>query len=191
MIDLNDIIEQCRRNNRKAQKELYEVYAPVLYGICTRYAKTTHEAEDILQEGFIKILTKIRFFKGEGSFEGWMKKIMINTAISYLKIKNRTLLTQIPDSLAEEPEEEGLPQELPMVKSEILLTLIQDLPLGYRTVFNLYVFEQWSHKAISEELGISESTSKTQLFKARRMLKMRIESLLSEPKLLYQYENRK
>jgi len=165
------IIEGCISGKRKAQNELYSLFSSCFYGICLRYAGNRAEAQDILQEGFIKIFSKIRTFNRQGSFEGWMKRIIINTALNYLRDHARErLFIPVSEEVADMPDEtieNDSPEPLP---SEAMLKLVQGLPEGYRMVFNLYVFEQHTHKEIAELLGISENTSKTQLMRARLLL---------------------
>lgn len=147
-----------------------------MLGICMRYCKRREEAEDVLHEGFIKVFSNVSKFRGEGSFEGWIKRIMINTSLSYyhasLKHHFLTGIEEMED-LAASYEEEGIYSNAPN-RSE-LLGLIQDLPDGYRFVFNMYVFEDFSHKEIASMLGISVNTSKSQLAKARRRLQKKLE----------------
>lgn len=171
------IFDDCIKGKRHAQNKLYNRYAPSLLGICMRYAKNKEEAEDILQEGFIKIFLKIQGFRSEGSFEGWMKRIMINTALTHnkqnLKHKYQTDITEIEEIHI---VDDGRQDEESIVKipRDKLMSIIQSLPEGYKTVFNLYVIEQYAHKEIAEMLDISINTSKSQLSKARRLLTTRI-----------------
>ena len=172
----DSIIEGCVAGKRSAQSALYQKYASVMLAVCLRYARNRDEAVDILQEAFLKIFQNISSYRKEGSFEGWMKRVMINHALNYYR-KNRKLPfhadiesineTEIMDK--EEPQTNHAP-----VSAEKLIALIQMLPPGYRMVFNMYVFEEYSHKEISESLNISENTSKTQLLKARRMLRKKL-----------------
>jgi RNA polymerase sigma-70 factor (ECF subfamily) len=174
MINLNEIVEKCKKNNRNAQKELYDVYAPVLFGICLRYSKSTHEAEDILQEGFIKILTKIKYFRGVGSFEGWMKKVIVNTAISHFhknKKYNETHdIERIKDS---DINRENFDNH--EFTQEELLGVINKMPEGYKVIFNLYAIEGFKHKEIAEMLNITESTSKSQYSRAKDKIRQELE----------------
>ena len=176
------IIEACGKGSKKAFRELYRKYAPVLLGICTRYSRDINEAEDILQEGFIKIFNKIGSFRSEGSFEGWMKRIMINTAINHyhknLKHQRYVEINEIQEQLSDDNDQEIDP-ELP-VNKEIILAIVQNMPEGYRFVFNMFVFEGYSHAEIAEKLGVSVNTSKTQLFKARQYLRKRIQPYIKE-----------
>jgi len=145
MIDLSKIVEQCKSQDRKAQKELYDVYSPVLLGICIRYSKSKTDAEDILQEGFIKIFTKINNFKGNGSFEGWMRRIIVNTAIShYHKNKKHNDIYDITE--IKETDVEGYQYNSEEYTKDELLSVINSLPEGYKMVFNLYAIEGYKHK---------------------------------------------
>jgi RNA polymerase sigma-70 factor (ECF subfamily) len=149
-----------------------------MMGICMRYSRTRAEAEDILQEGFIKVFSSLKNFRQEGSFEGWIKRIMINNAVNHyhqnLKFALHANIEDIDESqIIQEEAHASADPELDL-SQEMLLKLIQELPDGYRVVFNLYAIEGYSHKEIACMLGISENTSKTQLFKARRFLKNKI-----------------
>jgi RNA polymerase sigma factor (sigma-70 family) len=178
------IIEGCLAGKRRAQSQLYNKFSAGMLGICLRYCRNLEDAEDVLQEGFIKVFRSIHSFRGEGSIGGWIKRIMINTAITHIKKIMTTGYGQVElnDTIDfEEPEDEEIVFQ--PVDSERLLTYIQELPEGYRTVLNLYVFEGYTHKEIAESLSISENTSKTQLFKARKFLRNKIEPV-SERKIL-------
>jgi RNA polymerase sigma-70 factor (ECF subfamily) len=167
-ITLEDIIKDCKGGKRKAQKMLYEKFYRQMLGVCLRYCASKPEAEDVMLIGFMNVFTKIDSFTGSGSFEGWMKKVMINTAIdNFRKQKKHADLYDI--SLFEEElvQEIYLPESLSI--NEILV-MVQKLPTGYRTVFNLYAIEGFSHQEIAEMLGVTVNTSKTQLFKARKLL---------------------
>lgn len=170
------IIEGCVSGKRSAQSALYRKYSPVMMAVCMRYAQTRIEAEDILQEAFLKIFDHIGSFRREGSFEGWMKRIMINHALNHFRKNRRIPFHEDIDTVREEEATEGddHPEAAEHLTAEKLTALVQTLPPGYRMVFNLYVFEEYSHKDISRELNISENTSKTQLLKARRMLRKKL-----------------
>lgn len=180
------IIEGCIKGKRRDQNRLYTKYAPALLGVCMRYSRNKDEAEDILQEGFIKIFMNIKSYRGEGSFEGWMKRIMVNTAITHnkqtLKHQYHTDIDEIEETHeiraggSHEPAGTQLPKEK-------LMNIIQNLPEGYKMVFNLYVFEQYTHKEIAQILGISENTSKSQLSKARKLLTSRIKKITGNEKI--------
>jgi RNA polymerase sigma factor (sigma-70 family) len=160
------LIEGCIRGKRDCQEQLYRFYSPKMFGICLRYASDYHMAEDILQEGFIKIFMNIDRYKGSGSFEGWLKRIFINTAIEQFRKTFRF------DEYGATGESEELKTENAWQKlsSQDLLAMVQKLSPGYRTVFNMYAIEGYSHKEISELLNISEGTSKSQLARARVLL---------------------
>jgi len=181
------IIEGCIRGKRIAQNKLYNKYATVMLGICMRYAKSRDEAEDILQEGFIKVFLKIGDFRGEGSFEGWLKRIMVNTAITHnkqnLKHQFHSDIDEIEETLIVDQEDKpGDLGEVKIPRSQ-LMGMIQNLPEGYRSVFNLYVFEQYTHKEIAEIMDISVNTSKSQLSKARKLLTTRIAKIAGDKKI--------
>jgi RNA polymerase sigma factor (sigma-70 family) len=170
------IIEGCIAGKRRAQSQLYTKFSEGMLGICLRYCRNLEDAEDVLQEGFIKVFRSIRSFRGESLIGSWIKRIMINTAITHNKKlissgMGRIELLDTDDF--EEPENEEI--VLQPVDPEKLLLYIQELPEGYRTVLNLYVFEGYTHKEIAESLSISENTSKTQLFKARKFLRNKME----------------
>lgn len=167
------IIEDCKRGRRRAQNKLYTKYARLMLGVCLRYSKDLAEAEDILQEGFIKVFSNISKLKDNGAIEAWIRRIMINTAISQVS-KKKVYFDPIDESLPyDETEQEDL--YLP-VDPDALMEMVQNLPEGYRMVLNLYVFEGFTHKQIAQLLGIRETTSKTQLFKARKYLRKQLES---------------
>ena len=176
MFDEKDILKGCREGKRSAQKQLYEKYASAMLAICLRYAKNRDEAEDLIQEGFLKIFQNINTFRNHGSLEGWIKRIMINHALNHYKKNRKMPFTEDVEYINEteilyfnEEAENNEP-----VPPETLLAMIQSLPEGYRMVFNLYVFEEYSHKEIAETMNFSENTSKTQLMKARRQLQKKI-----------------
>ncbi len=166
------IWEKCKSKDRQAQTELYQLFAPKMYAVCLRYARDQDEANDILQNGFIKVFTKCELFEGKGSLEGWIRKVMVNTAIeNHRKNKIRFLSTE---ELNPNEFEKTDSFSLNHLDYKDLLALIKKLPLGYRTVFNLYAIEGFNHKEIAEMLNISEGSSKSQLSRARTWLKERI-----------------
>lgn len=171
------LIEDCITGKRRAQNKLYKKYAKTLLGICLRYSRNKSEAEDVLQEGFIRIFMKINEFRMEGSFEGWMKRIMINTALlnsrDNLKHYFHSDLDELQDTLSDGSEM----QVDSNYSAKDLMKLVQSLPDGYRVVFNLYVFENYTHKEIAEIIGVSEGTSKSQLARARKFLQNKIKEL--------------
>jgi RNA polymerase sigma-70 factor (ECF subfamily) len=149
------------------QRELYNRFAPKMYGVCLRYAANAEEAEDILQEGFIKVFKKAGSFRGEGSFEGWIRRIFVNTAIEHYRKK--IYLQPITEHEASTVEGKYL-SVLDSLAEKDIIKLVQQLSPGYRTVFNMYVVEGYTHKQIAEQLGISEGTSKSQLSRAKQIL---------------------
>lgn len=163
------------QNDAKSKDLIYRHFAPKMYGICLRFAGNEMEADDILQEGFIKVLTKLKDFRNEGSFEGWIRRTIINTAINYYRRNIRNAKFQDIDE-CEVPEagEESIVDKL---SKEELIKLIQELPNGYRTVFNLNVIEGYTHKEIGQMLNISDNTSKSQLTRARSILQKKINAL--------------
>ena len=167
MISDNDLIRGCIEGERKMQEELYQRYASKMFGVCLRYAGNTEEGEDILQEGFIKVFKKIGSFRGEGSFEGWVRRIFVNTAIEHFRRK--TYLQPITER-EEETVKGDYTSVLDTLAEKDIINLVQQLSPGYRTVFNMYVVEGYTHKQIGDILGISEGTSKSQLSRAKSIL---------------------
>lgn len=179
MISDDQIIAGCKKGKRHAFNRLYQKYASTMMSICMRYSGSRSEAEDILQEGFIRIFKKINSFEGRGSFEGWLKRIMVNTAINYYKTNKKyrnhnSLDTESGQNLLSVNADEFIEDE-GSFKQEELMKMINELPEGYRMVFNLYVFEGMTHQEISGILECSISNSKSQLSKARRYLRKQIE----------------
>jgi len=166
------LVEYCISNKEGALDELYRVYAPKLFGICLRYGKNQQEAEDILHNGFIRILKYLKEFRYEGSFEGWLRRIMLTTAINYYK-KNTRYFADIDISNVPDNEEYHNPVSESVSLNE-LLEIINSIPDGYREIFNLYVIDGYKHKEISKMLDISESTSKSQYMKARKFLQKKL-----------------
>lgn len=159
-----DLINRCLKRDRVAQQQLFDLFAPKMYGVCFRYVKQSMEAEDVLVTSFTKIFERINQFKGEGSFEGWIRRIVVNEALTYLR-KSRNMYLETDLEQADlEPDYEQLSDHL---EAEDLLNMIQQLPAGYRVVFNMYAIDGYSHKEIAAQLGISENTSKSQLSRAR------------------------
>jgi len=168
---IDSLFEGCRRGDRKAQENLYKTLASRMMGVCMRYAKDTFEAEDVLQMGFVKVFQKISDFRGEGSFEGWIRRIMVNTAIESYRKNLRNLNLVDIDEVYDQPQNTF---DMSGLELKDLLKLVQQLPNGYRLVFNLYVIEGYSHKEIANQLGITEGASKSQLSRARAILKEKI-----------------
>jgi len=161
---LNTILAECIDNQPKAQKQLFDLLAPKMYSVCLRYAKDEDEAKDILQESFIKVFKNLTKFEHKGSFEGWVKRIFINTSIEFYRKNQKHNIVDSIDDVAERPIDS---HTISILKTADLMKLVNRLPNGYRTVFNLFAIEGYSHDEISKLLKISENTSKSQLHKAR------------------------
>lgn len=170
-----EILQACRRGDRKAQKQLYDRLAPKMMAVCLRYMGTRDDAEDILQEGFITLFSRLDSYSGEGSFEGWARKIFVNTALMNLRKKDALKMSEDLET-AWNVSSDGVSQ-IQSAGYHELLKLIAGLPTGYRTVFNLFVVEGYSHKEIAQALGITEATSRSQLQRARVMLQNKIKNL--------------
>lgn len=165
------LINGCRKGHRQAQREVYEKLSPKMLGLCRRYIYDSNEAESVMITGFLKVFDKINQFSGEGSFEGWVRRIMVNESLLYLR-KNKGMYIEVDIEYADlEPNYELASQQLQV---EDLLKLVNSLPVGYRTVFNMYAIEGFSHHEIAEKLQISENTSKSQLSRARKLLQKQI-----------------
>ena len=161
------LIEGCRQQNERAQRSFYEKFSPQMYPLCLRYVREISEAEDVMVSGFMKAFEKIDSYSGKGSLGAWLRRIMINQALGHLR-KNKTMHLQLNVESAEYRPE--LSYATDHLEAKDLMDMVCCLPLGYRTVFNLYAIEGYSHKEIAEVLGISESTSKSQLSRARGLL---------------------
>ena len=171
--DLRDLINGCVRGKRKSQEELFKRYYSKMMIVSMRYTKNADEAADILQDGFLKVFAKLEAYNYEGSFEGWIRRIIANTAIDQLrKRKNDFILLQEDQSLEDFAEliEEDLEEEEVEFKPDQVLAAMHELSTAYRTIFNLYVFENLTHKEIADKLDISVGTSKSNLAKAKRNL---------------------
>ncbi len=172
MVDkLNKIIFGCQEGDPVAQKELYNMFKTKMFGICLRYAGDFSEAQDILHDGFLKIYEKVGQFKFRGSFEGWVRKIIVNTALERFRTKYQ--MVDINDSY-KELDRKGSENISGDISAKELLKFVQELSPRYRTVFNLYAIEGYSHKEISKMLNISEGTSKSNLSRARAILQEKI-----------------
>ncbi|MDX2285757.1 MAG: sigma-70 family RNA polymerase sigma factor [Bacteroidia bacterium] len=165
-----ELVEGCQREDPKWQRLLYQQYYRLMFGVCLRYTDNRDDAQDILQEGFVKAFRNIRHFRSEGSFEGWLRRIMIHACIEHYRRKSRYFMVDI-----EEARQVGFEADaLAALSRDEILGLIRELPPGYRTVFNLYAVEGYSHQEISEMLNISVGTSKSQLARAKKVLQDRI-----------------
>lgn len=162
------LINNCLKGDRKSQKAMYEFYSPKMFSICLRYTKNQMDAEDVLQEGFIKLFNNLAKFKGEGSFEGYVRRIFVNAAIEHLRRKKAetTGCEVFENSLTDKQ-----PSALDNLYNKDLLKTSRTLSPGYQTVFNLYAIEGFSHQQIADKLGITESTSKSQYSRAKGLLR--------------------
>ncbi|MDB5209474.1 MAG: polymerase, sigma-24 subunit, subfamily [Sediminibacterium sp.] len=168
MDDQHKLVKDCLKNNAVAQKQLYELFAESMLGVCYRYTKSMNDAEEVLQQGFIKVFRNLYQYKMEGDLGAWIRRIMVNTAINYLKRKPRYQLdlgfedSQLHPVITAEPEIK--------LNMKDLLNLVRQLPPGYQTIFNLYAVEGYSHGEIGKILGINEGTSRSQYARARALL---------------------
>jgi RNA polymerase sigma factor (sigma-70 family) len=177
-MSLEKLIKKCKQGDVKSQSEVYQLFAGKLFALCLKYSRNYQEAQDNLQDGFITIFKKMDQFQFKGSFEGWLKRIVVNTALQKYREKNvlNLISDEIPDEVEVEVDETGL-------SLEYLLSIIQELPNRYRLVFNMYVLDGYSHREIAEMLKISEGTSKSNLSRARQILKKKVEqNVLDEKK---------
>lgn len=173
MPDIKNIIKGCLTGNRRDQELLYRRHAAKLYAVCLQYSGNDEEARDILQEGFIKIFENLINYKYEGSFEGWMRRIVVNTALE--KYRSKHSLYRVDDiDLIPEPEADPDNEDYTGIEAVDLLGIIRELPPKYRMVFNLYAIEGYSHKEIGQMANISEGTSKSNLSRAREILKKKV-----------------
>ena len=168
---IDELVKRCKAGERKSQELLYKQFASKMMGVCLRYATDRMEAEDMLQNGFIRVFQKLGDFRGEGSFEGWVRRIMVHSSIEYYR-KHHKMMQVVEES---EMEEQGVnPVAVANLGAKELMLLIQKLSPGYRIVFNLYAIEGYSHKEIAAIVGITEGASKSQLSRARSILREQI-----------------
>lgn len=165
-------IEGAKRGDRRCQKAIYDLLSPKMYAVCIRYMGDRESAEDILQDGFVTLFSKLDSYSGEGSFEGWARKIFVNTALMSLRKKDALKGSEDVDAAWDVASDS--PTAVQQIGYEELLAMIAELPPGFRTVFNMYVIEGYPHKDIAEALGISETTSRSQLQRARVLLQSKI-----------------
>ena len=179
------ILSGCLENNAASQDALYLRYSPRMLGVCYRFAKNREDAEDMLQEGFIKVFSQIHTFRNQGAFEGWIRRIIVHTCINNLK-KNRKFNESVDliHATAMQVREESVPS---IVQAKQVVECIRILPIGYRTVLNLYAIEGYSHREIGSMLDIEESTSRSQYTRAKQML----EDILIKKKILQQQPAKK
>jgi len=170
-LSLEKLIEKCKKNDTKAQGEIYKLFSSKLFALCLKYSTNYAEAEDNLQDAFMTIFNKISQYKSKGSFEGWLKRITINTALQRYRTKG--VFSIINEDIADDVEVDVDDSNIPL---DYLLQIIQELPNRYRLVFNLYVLDDYSHKDIANMLEITQGTSKSNLARAREILKKKIEN---------------
>lgn len=178
----SELADKCKKENNLARRELYELYAEKMLCICVRYTNNIDVAHDLLHDGFLKVYSSISSFsyKGEGSLRAWLSKIFINTSLEYLRRKDLLHITLPLENIKEMPNEsETNYDEIPI---DLLMGWVLELPPGYRTVFNLYVFEEWSHKEIAAKLHINEKSSSSQLSRARQLLIKKINEYMNKKK---------
>jgi RNA polymerase sigma-70 factor (ECF subfamily) len=173
-LSLEQLILNCKKNDAKAQSQLYKLFSSKLFSICLKYSRNRAEAQDTLHDTFIIVFKKIGQYKHKGSFEGWLKRVTVTTALQ--KFRNKGVLDIVNE---EHIEDVSLDIDEEQVSLDFLLTIIQELPDRYRLVFNLYVLDGFSHNEVSEMLSISAGTSKSNLARARNILKQKIETYLA------------
>ena len=177
---IKEIVIGCLRNDRKSQEQIFKLFYGKMLGVCMRYTNDRDTAQEIVQDSFIKVFEKLKLFDNSGSFEGWIKRVVVNTAIDHIrKSKKNPFLTDNDNDFrlgGVDPTIESEELELKDEKAEIIMEAIQKLSPAYRAVFNLYVIDDYSHKEIAETLGISEGTSKSNLSKARVNIQKMVES---------------
>ncbi|HIA36263.1 MAG TPA: sigma-70 family RNA polymerase sigma factor [Flavobacteriales bacterium] len=185
---IDKLVAGCAKGDRKCQQIIYEKFYSKMMGVCLRYASNKQEAQDLVHDGFIKVFEKIYKYNYSGSFEGWVRRIMINTSIDHYR-KNKNIFIKENQDFAniegEEPDQDILSQ----LRTEDIMKAVQSLSPGYRAVFNLYVVEGYSHKEVSDELGISVGTSKSNLAKAKKNLRQLFIRENKEPNISYNHKS--
>ncbi|MDD3787874.1 MAG: sigma-70 family RNA polymerase sigma factor [Petrimonas sp.] len=179
-MDDSQLIKACKKKDRNAQKKLYEMYASKMMGVCLRYCKNEETARDLLHDGFVQVFTHIGSFTGKGSFEGWLRRIFVNLAIENYRLEKKKswMITDIEQLESDVSADSGSDYYIGDITQQELLNLIKELPQGYRTIFNLFVFEDMSHREIAESLGINEAASRSQFFRAKALLQKRLNAIL-------------
>ena len=176
MMEGQQLIDECKKGNRLAQKELYDKYARKMMGVCLRYVSDRETARDLLQDGFVKVFTSLDTYTGSGVFDAWIRKIFVNGALEYLRRGDVLREASDWDSIAE-PVESFSVSAVSELSAADLMKLIQELPAGFRAVFNLFAIEGYSHREIAEMMNITESTSRSQYTRARQLLQKRVKEL--------------
>ncbi len=182
---VDTLVHDCIAGSAKAQKALYDLFSPKMFGVCLRLLKNKMDAEDALHEGFIRVFDKLKTYSNKGSFEGWMRSLFINVALRMLEKRNKL---RIHEEATEEYTHPVASSVVSQLHHQELIQLVNSLPDGYRVVFVLYAIEGYSHKEIAKELSISEGTSKSQLSRARNMLKSKVCELYQQQPLEKSYE---
>ncbi|MCB0707714.1 MAG: sigma-70 family RNA polymerase sigma factor [Saprospiraceae bacterium] len=177
--DIKHLLSECRKGERLAQKQFYQLFRSKMFVLCLRFANNREDAEDLLQEGFVRVFLDLHQYKGAGNLEGWVRKVFLNTCLQYIRKQKKVFPTEYLDNYLAfaEPQIDNTTPE----RGKELIQLLQKMPAGYRAVINLYVLEGYTHAAIGEELGISENTSKSQYSRARTHLKGLLKTQLSLP----------
>ena len=172
-MDDTTLVIECVKGNVRAQQKLFDKFARKMLGVCLRYSKNTEQAEDVLQDGFVKVYSKLKDFKMEGSLEGWIRRIMVNTALDQIRKNGKLLGDTNIDDVGYKIENNAFVFE--GLVAEDLMKLIQSMPTGYKVVFNMFAIEGYTHFEIAKTLGISENTSKSQYSRARAYLREKLE----------------
>lgn len=177
-MDEQTLITECKRGQSKARKELYELYAPQMMSVCMRYVGDRETARDILQDGFIKVYTKIDSYTGSGAFGGWVRRIFVTTALEYLRSSQPMRMNVNIDEQPTISDTHNV-SAISKLSTDELMACVAELPSGFRTVFNLFAIEGYTHAEIAEMLGIQESTSRSQFARAKKILQQKVESLIT------------
>lgn len=178
-MDELQLISGCKSGKRDSQRILYEKYSRTMYAICLRYSTSAEAAQDLLHDGFIKVFSVIESYSGKGSFEGWLKRVFINFALENIRRDKSIFVNDDIDNLPEMSDGD-VDSDADNISEDVLMNMIQDLPQGYRMVFNLYAIEDLSHKEIAERLGIAEGTSRSQYIRARQLLQEKVKKYLKD-----------
>jgi RNA polymerase sigma factor (sigma-70 family) len=184
MLNAREVVAKCLKNQAAAQKQLYEAYAPQMLAICYRYTKSSAEASDVMQEGFVRVFTNLHQWKGEGEIGAWIRRIMVNTALNWLR-DHRNMQWSDDRNIPENQYTQAVITPLENLEARELADLIRKLPTGYQTVFNLHAIEGYTHVEIGQLLGISESTSRSQYMRARKQLAQWITSTANDKEKNY------
>lgn len=184
-MDDSQLIIACKKQDRHAQRALYELYAPRMMSVCLRYCKNDETARDLLHDGFIQVFTRIGSYEGKGSFEGWLRRIFVNVALEYYRQeqKNHKFLEEYRSEIQDGGsfvDDDAL--DIENIPRHEVMAMIRELPPGYRTIFNLFIFEEMSHREIGKLLKISEAASRSQFFRAKTLLQKKIQTILKKDK---------